>query len=96
MFLLSVHVLEKMLLFSTTYKFMGLENINEVQKSVHGLYKWQILKYYSLRSILIDSKMDVSRHILVLDTTIWESIKMERREYIHSFKIICTVSKGWN
>jgi hypothetical protein len=40
-----------------------------------------IEKIYSLRFILIDSNMDVSRHILVLDTSILKSINMNRREY---------------
>jgi len=40
---------------------------------------------YSLRFILIDSNMDASRHILVLDTSILKSINMNRRKYNKSF-----------
>jgi hypothetical protein len=38
-------------------------------------------KKYSLRFILIDFNMDVSRTKICLDTSILESINMNRREY---------------
>jgi hypothetical protein len=38
-------------------------------------------KKYSLRSILLFTSMDVSRHILELDTSILMKSNMDRREY---------------
>ena len=42
----------------------------------------ELLKTYSLRSELLVAKMDVSRCILVLDTSISETNNFERREYL--------------
>ena len=47
----------------------------------HSSLQWQTHdNKYSLRSILDEFQMDVSRHILRMDTSIWKSSKMERRE----------------
>jgi hypothetical protein len=39
---------------------------------------------YSLRSIILFAKVDVSRHILVIDTSIFAKSNMGRREYMIS------------
>jgi hypothetical protein len=39
----------------------------------------------SLRAIIIFVNMDVSRHILVVDTSVLEKSNMDRREYIRIF-----------
>jgi hypothetical protein len=44
--------------------------------------------YYSLRLIVLFANMNVSRHILVLDTSILAKSNMGRREY----KILCIVT----
>jgi hypothetical protein len=36
---------------------------------------------YSIRFILLDSNIDVSRHILTVDTSILVANNMDRREY---------------
>jgi hypothetical protein len=37
---------------------------------------------YSLRSIILFANMDVSRHILVIDTSVLAKSNMDRREYL--------------
>jgi hypothetical protein len=39
---------------------------------------------YSLRSILVDSIMNVFRYILVIDISILASTNMDRREYLEA------------
>jgi hypothetical protein len=41
----------------------------------------QVLIIYSLRSIILFANMDVSRHILVVDTSVFAKSNMGRREY---------------
>ena len=50
------------------------------------------INYYSLRSILIDSNIDVSSTKICLDTSGLESTKMERREY-DFYKMQLSVNK---
>jgi hypothetical protein len=38
-------------------------------------------KFYSLRPIILFANMDVSRHILVIDTSVFKKSNMGRREY---------------
>jgi hypothetical protein len=58
-----------------------------------GIYRNVILlTNYSLRPILLFASMDVSRHILVLDTSILAKSNMGRREY----NFLCKVGYDLN
>jgi hypothetical protein len=46
---------------------------------------------YSLRFILVDTNIDVSRHIVVVDTSILASSNMDRREYIKFISLVMQV-----
>jgi hypothetical protein len=42
----------------------------------------QLQRYYSLRPIILFTNIDVSKHILVVDTSVFAKSNMGRREYI--------------
>ena len=77
---LSTKTCENYNIFMISFTCMAGQNSTKIIYMVNS-ERQNVLETYSLRSILIDSKIGVSRHILVLDTFIWESIKMEWREY---------------
>jgi hypothetical protein len=49
---------------------------------MHTCFKLCLLKFkYSLRSIILFANIDVSRHILVIDTSVFAKSNMGQREY---------------
>jgi hypothetical protein len=51
--------------------------------------------YYFLRLIILFANVDVSRHILVVDTSVLAKNNMNRREYIKSQKLINVCYLSW-
>jgi hypothetical protein len=47
--------------------------------------------YYSLRPIILFANIDVSRHILVIDTSVFVKSNMGRREYYNTYSTIHAV-----
>jgi hypothetical protein len=49
---------------------------------------------YSLRPIILFANVDVSRHILVVDTSVLAKSNMDRREYKHDYLFWVSTTKG--
>jgi hypothetical protein len=46
---------------------------------------------YSLRSIILFTNIDISRYILVIDTSVLEKNNMNRREYLFTKNILSVI-----
>jgi hypothetical protein len=69
--------LESQATFNTYYCFFKLNKRYRATSSA-----WATL--YSLRPIILFANIDVSRHILMVDTSVLEKSNMSRREYLFS------------
>jgi hypothetical protein len=58
-----------------------LKPLFEMKTKIDQWSKYTLIQRYSLRPIILFTNMDVSRHILMVDTSVLAKSNMGRREY---------------